>query len=315
MHQLRSGLLLSCVLLAGCGWLNRDKQTAKPAVAANGGPPQAAELVSYLNREADRLATIESDDVDLTATVQDSGGRQNRLPGLRCFLVCEKPRSFRLTGDAVGTNYVDIGSNNDQFWFWVKDGDKPPLYYCSYADYERGVKLPLPFQPEWVVQALGMAKYDPNKNYKVEAKGNTYELSEEAMVQGTLVRKITIFNGAKRPNESTPVVMGHVIQDAQTGQVICQATIRRVRSAGYRARQGEGTVNYPSDVLLEWPAEKMSMTLKIGKATVNQPIPSDKLATYFARPDWPNLIKIDIAHYQPGGAPTSRTIEQAGGYR
>ncbi len=308
MRQLGSCLLLSCLLLTGCGWLNRDKQNSKPPVA-NSRTPQAADLVSYLNREADRLATLESEDVDLTAFVQDK-----RMPGLRCFLVCEKPRSFRLTGDAVGTNYVDIGSNNDQFWFWVKDGDKPPLYYCSYADYEKGVKLPLPFQPEWVVQALGMAKYDPNKSYKVEAKGNTFELSEETTVQGMPVRKVTIFN-AKHANDSTPVVMGHVIEDAQTGKVICQATIKRVRAASFRTRQGEGSIFYPSDVLLEWPAEKMSMTMKIGKASVNQPIPSDKVANYFARPDWQGLIKIDIARYQPGGAPTSRTIEQTGGYR
>jgi len=310
MRQLGSCLLLSCLLLSGCGWLNRDKQAPKPAVAANGAPPHAAQLVNYLNSEADRLVTLESDDVDLTAFVQDK-----RMPGLRCFLVCEKPRSFRLTGDAVGTNYVDIGSNSDQFWFWVKDGDKPPLWYCSYADYEKGVKLPLPFQPEWVVQALGMAKYDPNKAYKVEAKGNTYELSEETTVQGMSVRKITIFNSAKRTNDSTPVVMGHVIQDAQTGKVICQATIKRVRAASFRTRQGDGSILYPSDVLLEWPAEKMSMTMKIGKASVNQPIPNEKIATYFARPDWPGLNKIDIARYQPGGSPTSRTIEQAGGIR
>jgi hypothetical protein len=159
-----------------------------------------------------------------------------------------------------------------------------------------------------------MAKYDPNKAYKVEAKGNTFELSEETTVQGVAVRKITIFNSAKRPNDSTPVVMGHRIQDAQTGKVICQATIKRVRAASFRTRQGEGSVYYPSDVLLEWPDEKMSMTLKIGKASVNQPLPNDKVASYFTRPDW-QKVKIDIARYQPGGAPTSRTIEQTGGYR
>src|SRR5271166_5436181 len=122
MRQLGTCLLLSCLLLSGCAWLNRDKQNAKPPVAANGGPPQAADLVSYLNREADHLATIESDDVDLTATIQDK-----RMPMLRCFLVCQKQRSFRLQGANLGIDYVDIGSNDDQFWFWGKEGDNPPL--------------------------------------------------------------------------------------------------------------------------------------------------------------------------------------------
>jgi hypothetical protein len=309
MRQLGSCLLLSCLLLSGCAWLNRDKANPKPAVGASSGPPTAEKLVSYLNREADRLVTIESEDVDLTATVQDK-----RMPMLRCFLVCQKPRSFRLQGANLGIDYVDIGSNDNQFWFWGKDGDNPPLYYCSYEDYEKGVKLPMPFQPEWVVQALGMAKSDPNKAYKVEAIGNTYELSEETMVQGVLVRKITIFNARPSNDPRTPNVVGHRIQDAQTGKVICQATIRRVQAATFRGQQGEGSVSYPSDVLLEWPAEKMSMTLKIGKASVNQPIAKEKVAIYFARPEW-QKNKIDIARYQPGGSPTSRTIEQAGGYR
>jgi hypothetical protein len=311
MRRFASCLLLSCLLLAGCQWLNRDKSNPKPPAAVAGGPPTADKLVAYLNGQADLLSTIESDDVYLTATVQN-----NRMPGLRCVMMCEKPRNFHLQGANSGMDYVDIGSNNDQFWFWVKDGPDAPLYYCSYADYEKGVKLPLPFQPEWVVQALGMAKYDPNKTYKIEKKGNTYELIEETTVQGTPVRKITIFNNtsnSRRSNDSTPLVMGHVIEDAQTGKVICKATIHHVRAASYRTGQGESSVFYPSDVLLEWPAEQISMTMKIDKATVNQPF-GNKAVTYFARPDW-QKVKIDIARYTPGGNPTSRTIEQAGGFK
>jgi hypothetical protein len=308
MRMLSSCLLLSCLMLSGCKWLNSKPNPAPPT--AVGGAPKADNLVSYLNRQADLLATIQSEDVDLTVTAQGK-----RLPGLRCFMVCEKPRSFRLTGAAVGTDYVDIGSNNDQFWFWVKDGEAPPLYYCSYVDYEKGVKLPLPFQPEWVVQALGMAKYDPNKPYKIEAKGNTYELIEETTIQGMPVKKITIFNARNSNDPAQPQVLGHVVQDAATGKIICQATIRRVRAANFQTQQGQGTVFYPSDVQLEWPSEQLIMTMKIGRTTVNQKISNEEVARYFSRPNWDGLKKIDLAHLPPSGNPTSRDIRQTGDFR
>jgi hypothetical protein len=315
MRTLGFCLIAVCLSLSGCEWLKRNKNTdaVTPAPVAKDGPPTAERLVSYLNRQADRLAVIESSDVYLVANVQGT-----RLPGLLGMMVCEKPRSFHLTGDNHGVQYIDIGSNANQFWFWVKEGDAP-LYYCSYSDYEKGVKLPLPFQPEWVVQALGMAKYDPAKQYTVESKPGkppTYELVENTTVQGIPVRKITILNASNVASDpSQPQVMGHVIQNAQTGKTICQATIKRVRQAKYRSAEGETSVSYPSEVVLEWPAEQMTMTMKIGKANVNQKLTSEEAIRYFTLPNWQGIKAVDLAKLAPAGNPTSRDVRQAGGYQ
>ncbi len=167
MRILGSLLLPACLALTGCSWFNtKPKPNPTPAPVTANGAPKVDDLVGYLNREADRLAAIQSEDVDLTVKLP-KGSPMEAPPTMRCVMACEKPRSFRLSGAVLGTDYLDIGSNNDQFWFWVKDGAQQPLYYCNYTDYEKGVKLPMPFQPEWVVQALGMAKYDPSKPYRV----------------------------------------------------------------------------------------------------------------------------------------------------
>ncbi|MCE9530781.1 MAG: hypothetical protein K8T89_06610 [Planctomycetes bacterium] len=306
-------LLSSLILLSGCEWMKKGhKQGPGPVnnLKDQGyGPPTAEQLVSYLNKEADRLTSLESSDISIVTTVQ-----KQRLPGLTGFMVAEKSRNFRLTGDALSTQYVDIGSNNNQFWFWVKDGDAP-LYYCSYDNYEKGVKLPMPFQPEWVVQALGMAKYDPTRSYKVELKRDTYELIENTTVQGQPVRKITVFTSAPIKDATYPQVIAHIVQDAATGKTICQASIRRMRPASYRTAEGEANVSYPSDILLEWPAEQMSMTMKIGKATVNKRITNEEASRYFTLPSWPGIKSVDLANMPLRGNPTSRDIRQAGGIR
>jgi hypothetical protein len=311
MRILTLSLIFSALLLSGCEWMNRNRDPGtgiRPKDQVY-GPPTSEKLVGYLNSQADRLSVIQSEDVDLTAYVQGK-----RMPRLVTFMVCEKPRSFRLMGDSVGTTWVDIGSNNDRFWFWVKDGESP-LYHCSYTDYEKGAKLPLPFQPEWVVQALGMAKYDPAKNYKVETKGSTYELIEDTTVQGLPVQKVTVFNARNPADASQPQVIAHIVRDPRSGKTICQATIRRVRQATYRTQSGEQVISYPSDVMLEWPAEQLSMNIKVGKATVNQRLTNEEERRFFTLPSWPGIKTVDLARMPPPGNPTSRDVRQAGGYR
>lgn len=310
MRILNACFVCTCLILAGCEGMKRHSTGNNIGSSRDQiqGTPTVENLVNYLNKQADRLQVIESSDVSIVANVQGQ-----RMPGLTGFMVCEKPRNFRLTGDALSTQYVDIGSNNERFWFWVKDGESP-LYHCSYTDYEKGARLPLPFQPEWVVEALGMAKYDPAKQYKLEVKKGTYELIENTTVQGIAVRKVTVFTSGQI-NDTQPRVIAHVIQDAGTGRTICQATVRRVRNASYRTQEGEGTVSYPSDVLLEWPTEKLSMTLKVGKATVNHRIPSDQESRFFTLPNWPGIKAVDLARAIPRGDPTSRDVRQAGGFR
>jgi hypothetical protein len=303
-------LLTSCVLTAGCEWMKKNKNINNvdtPPKDLGQSAPTSASLVSYLNKQADKMSVLETNDISIVTHVQ---GR--RMPGLTGFMVCEKPRNFRLQGDAVSTTYVDIGSNNDQFWFWVKDGEAP-LYYCNYSDYDRGTKLPLPFQPEWVVQALGMAKFDPNGKYRVEQKGNTYELIEDTMLQGQPARKITVFN-ARNVTEEQPQVMAHIVQDSRTGKIICQATIKRMRSTDYRNEQGAGRAFYPAEVMLEWPSEQLSMTMKIGRATVNHKMSNAEASRYFTLPNWTGLKRIDLAQMRPG-SPTGREINPAGGFR
>ena len=106
-------------------------------------------------------------------------------------MICQKPRNFRLSAKALGNTAADLGSNDREFWFWISKNEPPYLYHCSYEDYARGVRMPLPFQPDWIVEALGVGEYDPAKNYRVVPSGAGVDLVEETTSQGQPVRKIT----------------------------------------------------------------------------------------------------------------------------
>src|SRR5438270_3242654 len=146
------------VLAVGCiPGCKRDVVPDQP-VAATTEKPTPAQLVAYMNKNAQLVQSIKSTKVEIQAT------QGKDTVGLEGSLFCQKPRNFRLRADVVGKPAVDIGSNDSEFWFWISQ-DKDPadgvarVHYCSYQDMAAGkVRLPFPFQPDMIVAALGMGE-------------------------------------------------------------------------------------------------------------------------------------------------------------
>src|SRR5687768_3826668 len=104
-HVLTVIALVLLALLPGCGttrfgWLKQPERTPPPSDI-----PTAAKLVDYLNENAKRVQTLRCEDVSLTCSM----GLQSI--GLTAQMVAEKPKNFRMTGQAVGKDVVDLGSN------------------------------------------------------------------------------------------------------------------------------------------------------------------------------------------------------------
>ncbi|VTS02260.1 hypothetical protein [Tuwongella immobilis] len=305
--------LLGLGSLSASGCMSWFKRSLPPLPDTNiqddGQVPTAEGLVNYLNRNASYLSTIDCKDMDIEASAQ---GRS--APTVSATMICQKPRNFRLNGRVMGIPQLDFGSNPNEFWFWVKEGP-PYLFHCSYADFEKGgVQLPFPFQPEWVVQALGMATYGDPANYRVELKPKTIELIEDAvMPSGEKVRKTTVFN---RVNVAPPYpqVQEYVMQNAR-GDVICSAKIKEVRVAYIPDTQEP--VIYPRVVELNWPPEQIKMELTLNKVQINPSLPPQQTAKLFTRPVRRDVPLYDLARRpQPSGVPASRAgqVQATAGY-
>src|SRR5438105_12731329 len=123
--------LAGLLLLAGCdkfAFLRPKSDTARVA-----GPlPSADEVTASLNRNAQAIQSIECTQVDL-----DCSQRLQSI-GLDGKLVCQKPQNFRMSAKIGGSTMVDMGSNEQEFWFWISKAEPPYLYHCSYQDYEAG---------------------------------------------------------------------------------------------------------------------------------------------------------------------------------
>jgi hypothetical protein len=302
--------ILSCVglgavlLLVGCKtWgFAHDRGNPPPPPRANAETPDAATLVGYLNDNARRLQSVESPDVFITARGGEMKG------GLTGKLSCQKPRSLRLQAIFMGSQAVDLGSNDQEFWYWFKQGEPNYLMHCSYQDLSAGnAKIPFPFQPDWILATLGMAEYDPNAKYVLNKDNpRTLELVEQTTSpQGVPLRKVTVFsrNGA---GSGRPQVIAHKLQDAN-GKDICAAHV-----ADVQYDQHSGAV-VPKKVKLLWPAADLEMEMTFEKLIVNRGIDRDRAAALFTRPQM-NVPTYDLGRGPETPASPSGYVRRTGGF-
>ena len=262
MANTGGGLALLVPFVLGCSLLPGVRDNIKPPpppTAAPGSKPTVETLVEYLNQQSSRVQNLRAS-VDI-----DAKGDAGQV-GLSGRIAAQKPLQFRLMADVLGKSMVDIGSNNDEFWYWISKDNPPYLYHCAYKDLATGkVNVPFPFQPDMVLAALGMAEYDPKGKYELREQPRTWELIQATVsANGQKVTRITVFNKqdmSLKPGQ--PQVLGHVIQDA-AGKLVCRAVVEKVKE------DRETNSKLPSVVKIEWPSMKMSMKLMLSDIETNK---------------------------------------------
>ena len=269
-------------LAAGCIWgCKRDVVPDNPDVKVTTEKPTAPQLVAWMNQNASLVQSVKSTKVEIDAK---QGGESIGLEGQ---LFCQKPRNFRLrANDPLGKPAVDIGSNDNEFWFWIsaaKDEDGVPrVHYCSYQDMAAGkARMPFPFQPDMIVSALGMAEYDPNKqDYTVKDDAKTISLVEPTVsAQGQPVQKVTVFNRT-RVQPGKPQVVAYLLLDDK-GNEVCRASIQDIQTV---AADHDAQAVLPQRVELVWNAQKIDLKMRLYQTQANG-ISPQLAAKVFSRAD------------------------------
>jgi hypothetical protein len=257
--------------------------------------PTSTDLVRFLNRNAEKIQVLECSDV----TIDGKQGYQ-AAPTLYGDMVCQKPHNFRLQAKFVSNPAVDIGSNDQELWYWIGKAD-PHVFHVDYKNLGNVKEMPFPFQPDWILEALGMANLDETKQYTLSDTKTEWLLEEAATSpQGQAVRKVTVFNKANTKG-STPQITAHRLLDDK-GNLICSATIVEVQ------QDPETRAILPRKVILSYPKEKMELKMTIGEARVAKTIDPKRAESLFQRKTL-TYPTYDLA----SGADTPTGIQRAGG--
>ncbi len=234
-------------------------------------PPQetltAAEVIREHNRTAERIESLEAHP-SITVTSPDFNGV------VQGAMAMERPRNFSLvlTGGPMRIKAADIGSNDDEFWFWVKSRARTKEYY--FCEYDETGKSPLAttLQPELIVEALGLriipeadavgCTIQPGPTQDTLAL--TYKPSK---TQGETFTRMTIFS------ESSKRIREHRVYSGEgPGKILlAQAVVKGYQKVAFppEAGGGGGEVYLPLNLRLDWFQEKLS--LEVTMASMGYP--------------------------------------------
>ena len=291
-----------------------------PAVTKKTPPPTAEQLVSYMNKNSAYLQTVACDEMTVSAT-RDNGLGLLRM-SFNARMMAQQPKNFRLQGKAPAANStaLDLGSNSDEFWFWVKEigpaKEPSPLFHCSYEDMEQGKvrNMPLPFQPSWIMETLCMANFGPATRYQLKVSDTDLRLIEQTRSpQGKPLNKVIVFNRypVRPPN---PQIKEFRLEDGASGKLICSARVKETQvvlptsMANTNEKNPTGGL-LPKTLEIRWPEENIKLTLLLNRPQVGLPLPAGHPA--FVRRPIPGVRSFDLAR---GFDATPTSIQRVQGF-
>ena len=152
------GMLLVVFVSGGATCARRDPHMAFPAPPpVLEQTPTADELAALVNRtDAIHELSTNSASVDVLS--------MPGVPQLGATMHLQRDRNFRLRAHlpVVFGAGVDMGSNDQLFWFEVPEGMSKTLYYARHEEYRQQLhRAILPVDPTWLIDAIGLVHLDP----------------------------------------------------------------------------------------------------------------------------------------------------------
>jgi hypothetical protein len=276
-------------------FLRNDNENKGPL----GPAPSKEQVVAYLNENASRMRCLRCQDMELSC----SQGLQPAI-SLRAQMVAQQPRNFRLTAEWLGKTEVELGSNQQEFWYWVRRNQPPYQFHCDYKDLEGGTvqRMPFPFQPDWLLEVLGMSNFGPPERYQMLDEPPYLKLVERVRSpQGAPIRKVIVLH--RQPVKvPTPQVTAFLLLDDRTGKEICSAQIQEVQ-----VERTHGAL-VPRRVVVNWPEQRVKLTMRLDTVTTNVDFPPGSPA--FVRRPMQGFRSYDLA---AGRVDQPASLQRVGG--
>ena len=111
--------LLAVCATSGCRTAGVD-ELARPGPPLASNTANVAAILAEHNRNAERIQVIRAKPV-LTATIKDRDRlKRDQVLGLNGRMAMEQPRNFKLELNHTSGKVGDLGSNETEYWFWIK---------------------------------------------------------------------------------------------------------------------------------------------------------------------------------------------------
>jgi hypothetical protein len=267
---------------AGVGDLSR-RDTLAPRVSW-----KAEDLLADHNENARKVRSLEAFP---SVTVNRKIG-----VGLSGKLALERPRNFNMTlASTMAGDVANIGSNDQEFWFWVKDSDPKAVFFCNYEDSSKN-PLGSSLQPDWIVESLGLQAFDAETMAGAQVKpgtdpGTMVVTQRPRNASGPSFLKETVVA------ESTRRVIEQRIFTPDKKTLLARATVSDHQRVELPSPEGEppSNVDLPRKLRLEWTQEKLILDVVLNKVKVNPVFAETRRAALFAKPAYEGYAEVNLA--------------------
>jgi len=242
--------ILGCAMIRR-PWGGQDPFGPRAPCALSPDAP-VEEVIAHLNANTARVRSWRA----TNATIRAHGSPVK----VNAQIAVESPRNFRLVViPPVGGPEVDLGSNDNRFWFWTRRDSEQAIYLARHdAQPARDARFAIPFQPDWVMEALGVIELDPT-SVAIEPPGTTRMIRlvrRDRTPDGRPVAKVTTVDPCHG------LVREHALYDAR-GQLMARAQL-----SGHVRDRASGAV-LPTSIEFDWPRAQLAMTMSLGAIEVN----------------------------------------------
>jgi hypothetical protein len=288
MRNISQVLLALLVLCAapGCAWLQKLTSTnSSPLVTTRAIPENAtlSEVIATVNRTPGLITSMKT----TNATVSGRAGLLP-IPSLSANIALERPQRFRLVGElgTLGGQEVDLGSNEELFWFWVKRNQPPAIFYSRHEEFaQSAARQAWPIDPMWLMDAFGLAMLDPDGQHS----------GPQPVGKGRLEVRTVFPSGAEQWTKVSRI-------DSYLGQIVEQHVYNGntlVASVLMRDHRPDATYGLmvPRVLELKWPSTNLSLKVNLGDVTVNST--EEQNAALWTMPTISGFRPVNLLDVQP----------------
>ncbi len=267
MMQRLALLLLVAFVLPGCA-LSRSGGGASVPVAFS-SPPALPQIVEAINANSQQVRQIHSSSVRLSIPRQ-LGSMNATMDYERSATPEQTPGRFRLAAEALGTRQLDLGSNDDKYWMWVKQSKPPTVFWGQHVDFYRSAaQQVLPMPPTWIIEALGVVTLDPAGMHQVYESptdpGLVQVWSQLETPQGQLTRILEV-------DWRNALIVQQQIYDPDKRLL----AVADLADFTHDPLQG---VTLPKSIKIKLPPAGLAFNFAVDSYTINQPV-SDPMALW-----------------------------------
>ena len=254
-----AGLLLSaaCLVSVSCthAWRNPFRSSGPPAPEVLVPGMSLEQVIAAVNQNALKIQSYQTNNASISVPGMPG------VPRLSGNIAVQRPRRLRLQASSLLGPEIDLGSNDELFWLWVRRNEQPGVYFARHDQFAgSAAQRMLPIEPEWLLDAMGFTQLTPGDFHEgpIPLGDGTLEVRSVVNTSMGQVTKTTVLDGTRA------WVLKQHVYDSQ-GSLLASAIARSHRF------YPEAGVSLPQQIDIQMPAAQLSLSIDVGAVQLNQP--------------------------------------------